>query len=224
MSIKFHQNIDNQIKQLLDSDHRIPACKQGCTVCCEKVNLFGAYEEIPTIVRALNNLDFKKRKLIAKQIKTIDANWQGSGSIFTSDTLTEEQRKQMNSVINDNSYSCPLLIDGRCVIYKNRPVVCRTYFSSSSNLCHSWNADMNFAKNIDVKGQYMDKHTGIPITPMPLFRNIDFIDNKFIFLSKNDNFVKVDQTVSATENISKKQRTNLQSNSLWGFLKTIFKS
>ena len=184
--IKYHEDIDNEMESRLNSSELTKACNKGCSTCCENVHISVFPEELNIIVRNLNSLNYKTRSNIAKKINLIDKNWKSSGNIsFNSDEINNIQLF-MNNQHKINSYSCPLLNNGSCLIYENRPAVCRVYCSSDENLCKSLNADMNY-QDIYQKyyTPYISTENGKTMLPFSLFRNIDFIDNKFVNIVKN---------------------------------------
>ena len=183
--IKYHENIDNEIKKKIDSSELNIVCSKGCSTCCENVHISVFPEELNIIVRSLNNLNYKTRNSIAKKINLIDKTWKSSGSIsFKSDAI-EDIQLFMNNQHKINSYVCPLLQNGICLIYENRPAVCRVYYSSNENLCQSLNADMNY-KDVYYKyyTPYISTDNDQIMLPFSLFRNIDFINNKFVNVVK----------------------------------------
>jgi len=184
--IKYHENIDNEVKRKLDLSTSNIACNKGCSTCCENVHISVFPEELNIIVRSLNDLNYKIKNTIAKRINTIDKNWNGVGTkSFNADAI-EDIQLFMNNQQKINSYTCPLLSNGACTIYENRPAVCRVYCSSNENLCKSLNADMNYQ---DVYQKfytpYISTENNKVMLPFSLFRNIDFINNKFVNVIKD---------------------------------------
>lgn len=180
--INFHKNIDIDVDQRLKSSTFQIACKKGCSKCCHNVFLCVSENEINSIVRSMNSLNFKIRKKIAKVISEIDKKWISKGTV-TLNTI-DDFNKYLIQQQKLNSYTCPLLLNNQCSIYQDRPAVCRIYHSSNESLCENLNADMNY---IDIYKKYVqisENESGKSIMPSPLFRNIDFKDNKFISIWK----------------------------------------
>jgi len=180
---KINSRINNLIQQKNIRDKII--CKKGCTICCEKVNIFVLPQEIFLIVNALNKLPFNKRKEIAKRIKKIDEEWDKNVKNKGTHRITGETAENLiNEMVYGIRYRCPLLFEKICIIYENRPVVCRSYFSDNLESCREENPVYNLADEAleEIKKVYLEKKKDFPL--IPLFRNIDFKNNKFVVINE----------------------------------------
>ncbi len=87
------------------------ACKKGCYYCCIGWKVNATLPEILLIIQGLNNLSEKKRVDVYKRLK--------------------EFEKEKDITLKP----CPFLEEKLCIIYENRPFICRTYVSYDENLC-----------------------------------------------------------------------------------------
>lgn len=95
-------------------------CKEGCSYCCKNAQFPYSKIEFEYLMQGFGLLDDEKKQLILKRIEEI---------------------KQAQSEVEDQSeftYDCPFLIDGRCCVYENRGIICRTfglpYFTEDKHL------------------------------------------------------------------------------------------
>ena len=184
--IKFHKKIDEIVEKEIADLKIKPVCQSGCSECCRKVHISVFPEEINTIVEALNSMDFKVRKAIANKIAIIDKNHFGKKSLLFSNSDISEMQNHLHEQQKQNSYECPLLHGDKCLIYHDRPAVCRTYYSTDSELCKTLNGDIKITKAYENNTTtYIMKTDNNTVLPMSLFRNIDFKKNKFINLVKD---------------------------------------
>ena len=176
--------INNLIQQKNIKDKII--CKKGCSICCESVNIFVLPQEIFLIVNALNKLSFKQKKEIAKRIKKIDKEWDKNVKSKGTHRITAENSNDLiNNMVYNIRYKCPFLFGKICIIYNRRPVVCRSYFSNNLESCKKENPIYNLTDEVlkSIKNKYLEEKKDFPL--IPLFRNIDFKDNKFFVIKKN---------------------------------------
>jgi len=187
---KSYSNFFKEVDKIIDSliqekniKNKI-ICKKGCTICCESVNLFVFPQEIFLIVNALNKLPFKQRKEIAKKIKNIDKEWdlkvRNKGSKRFNGPLPADLLQEM---LYEVRYRCPFLFGNTCIIYENRPTVCRSYFSDNLEACKKESVFYNLIDEVkkSIYKEYPTDNKDIPI--IPLLRNIDFKNNKFIVIN-----------------------------------------
>lgn len=192
----------------------MPACKKGCNACCESVTVLARPEEMAPLVRAINRLDKNVRKNIALKIKDIDTTWISLPKHIDSDKYDAE--KSINH-LRELAYRCPLLGANGYLIYNDRPLACRAYFSTNPNLCINWSADINLISNfaVDIGWRSLDDRI---VLPMPLFRNIDYIDNRFVDLTKGKFYwarhvvVCEDRKTSLIKRIMERTKLFLQKN------------
>ena len=108
--------------------YNIP-CKKGCVACCKQyVSLFSF--EVVHFRDAIKKLPTKIKKKIQKNyteyLPYFLENVPQKKSFRYDDLFVEGQNYSKKHAID--RYPCPFLIDQRCVIYNNRPIVCRLHF------------------------------------------------------------------------------------------------
>lgn len=98
------------------------ACQRGCTACCHR-NVRGTLPEILAIASKLfHELD---QDSLQSLLEDLDA------SPYTSAINRREQFFRQNA-------PCPLLKDGACIVYDDRPMACRAVVSPNRDICDSW--------------------------------------------------------------------------------------
>jgi hypothetical protein len=116
--------LDTYVAPLLDG--HVPgmgtqrvACRAGCTPCCHQ-HTYPTAAELAVIVLSVSPGD---RQVLADRARAIGARSNG---------LSHHERFA-------KAIPCPLLENGRCGVYALRPLVCRTYLSTSKRACdHDW--------------------------------------------------------------------------------------
>lgn len=106
----------------------IPPCKPGCCHCCR-------YHILTNIAEAHTLAKYVKRKLSAIQIddlRTRTRKWHE----WDNSRPGRYPSAGIDARTDLSGYDpcCPLLVDGACIVYPVRPVVCRTHFVCSSPL------------------------------------------------------------------------------------------
>jgi len=106
----------------------IPSCKLGCCHCCR-------YHIVMNIAEAHTLAQYVKRELSAEQIDDLRMRTQQ----WHEWDLSRPGRHPSTNIAEPTDFSsydpcCPLLVDGACIAYPVRPVVCRTHFVSSDPL------------------------------------------------------------------------------------------
>ena len=111
----------------------IPTCKMGCCYCCR-------YHVLTNRVEAHTLAQYVRRVLSDDQIDGLRERtqrwheWDHARRERYMSPAVDEQ----SDTSNEESCPCPLLVDGACIAYPVRPVVCRTHFvSSPSRLCRA---------------------------------------------------------------------------------------
>lgn len=110
--------------QLLDKttaktlDPNAVACSRGCSYCCHSVVAVSA-PEVFRLVRAL---------------RTAAAPVGGMDVASVSTRISGRDGKSLDALLASRS-PCPLLLDGECGVYADRPMACRQTFSSSVDAC-----------------------------------------------------------------------------------------
>lgn len=106
----------------------IPTCKLGCYHCCR-------YHIVTNIAEAHTLAQYVKRELSADQLDDLRLRtqqwheWDNSRPGRHPSAHIDEQAD-----LSNYEHACPLLVDGICIAYPARPVVCRTHFVSSDPL------------------------------------------------------------------------------------------
>lgn len=86
-------------------------CSAGCWYCCKNWLVKGTIPELLLIAKKLNTLPIELRISIAKKLEDF------AGAKNYTETL------------------CPFLINNLCIVYEERPLICRLYTSKNKNLC-----------------------------------------------------------------------------------------
>ncbi len=107
-----------------------PTCRQGCCHCCR-------YHILTNIAEVHALAQYVKRNFSATQIDALRLrtrqwhDWDNSRPGRAATSLTAEP-----AGLADYEHNCPLLLDGVCLAYPARPLVCRTHFvRSPAALC-----------------------------------------------------------------------------------------
>jgi len=106
----------------------IPTCKLGCCHCCR-------YHIVTNIAEAHTLAQYVKRELSVEKIDALRLRtqqwhaWDNSRPGRHPSAHTDERAD-----LSNYDPCCPLLVDGACIAYPVRPVVCRTHFVSSHPL------------------------------------------------------------------------------------------
>jgi Fe-S-cluster containining protein len=98
------------------------ACRKGCDSCCCKP---GVLVSIPELVRILQTVAsaFSEDQVARLRERTRAYGEQLDGRDF-------------NALVDDR-IPCPLLVEGCCSVYEDRPLVCRGYNSTSVEACRA---------------------------------------------------------------------------------------
>ena len=81
-------------------------CKEGCAECCTKGEYPVSELEMAYLMAGFHALDKETQDIIANKI----------------DQLVKERKETGNRF-----YECPFLINNRCSVYENRPIICRSH-------------------------------------------------------------------------------------------------
>lgn len=122
------------LDRLRSKDGIIPTCKRGCCHCCR-------FHILVNIAEAHTLAQYIKRELSAGQINALRMRtqqwheWDNSRpGRYPSANIDERAN------ISNYENCCPLLVNGACIAYPVRPVVCRTHFVCSNPLsCYAVN-------------------------------------------------------------------------------------
>lgn len=166
LSKEYYKAVDKRIKKIIKNQNL--ACRISCSKCCEDIHFLLPRIEIDNIVIALNNFnDSNVKDIIGQKIKflyenykhkAINANYNFDNSIDGVNYVLSVFKRESEII-----YNCPFLIENKCSIYENRPVICRTYLSKSYDKCLDNNADsviytvLNKSLS-DLNYHYKNKH------------------------------------------------------------------
>jgi Fe-S-cluster containining protein len=120
------------LDRLSSEDGIIPTCKMGCCHCCR-------YHILMDIAEAHTLAQYVKRELSVDQIKDLRLRthqwheWDNSRPGRHPSAKVDGQTD-----LSNYDSCCPLLVNGACIAYPVRPIVCRTHFvSSHPRLCRA---------------------------------------------------------------------------------------
>ena len=123
------------LHRLRSEDGIIPTCKLGCCHCCR-------YHILTNTAEAHALAQYVKRELSVDQIHDLRIRtqqwheWDNSRPGRYPWSNIDEQTD-----LSNYDHCCPLLVNGVCIAYPVRPVVCRTHFVYSHPLlCRAANA------------------------------------------------------------------------------------
>ena len=116
------------LERLRSEDGIIPSCKLGCSYCCR-------FHITANIAEAHTLTQYIKREFSAEQINELRIRTQRWHAWDSS----RPGRYPFNNIDSKTDFSnyehcCPLLVNGACIAYPVRPIVCRTHFVCSHPL------------------------------------------------------------------------------------------
>jgi len=116
------------LDRLRSEDGIIPTCKLGCSHCCR-------YHILTNIAEAHILAQYIKRELSVEQINDLrmrTQQWHEWDNSRPGRYPTANINEQTD--LSTYDHCCPLLVNGACIAYPVRPVVCRTHFVCSHPL------------------------------------------------------------------------------------------
>ncbi len=127
-----YEQIKNEIDSVIAKENN--CCSAGCSSCCHQaIQVLDI--EFDNIKKAINNLDQEVKNNI---LDHLDDYW----NFFDKHTPNNKELTHVDVFINYrnvpyNKHSkCPLLIDNKCSIYKDRPLTCRMHImETKAELC-----------------------------------------------------------------------------------------
>lgn len=99
---KFLESVDGDIKKIFEFQKEYLFCKEGCAHCCKQGDFPMSELEFKYLMLEYEKLPQKIKEKIELNIKEVKKG-------------------------DTTSYICPFLINDKCTVYKNRPLVCRTF-------------------------------------------------------------------------------------------------
>lgn len=100
--IKFLESVDEDLQKIFEFQKEYIFCKEGCSHCCKRGNFPMSALEMKYLMIGYQNLSADIKKQIDNNIEKLKNG-------------------------NKDSYICPFLINEKCSVYKNRPLVCRAF-------------------------------------------------------------------------------------------------
>src|SRR5688572_8868351 len=94
------QTVDQQVAGLQEKFQSQMQCRRGCSSCCESVSF---------------------------RIRAIEAQALWEGYQQASSDIQKAIRKNLQNPKAGHEQDCPVLIDGACGLYADRPALCRAY-------------------------------------------------------------------------------------------------
>jgi len=95
-------------------------CKRGCAWCCHQLVVMVNHADGAAILAAAES------RMSATQFREFESTVRRQAAQIAG--LPYE-------VAETKKWSCPLLIDDRCSVYDERPIACRSVFSSDAGCC-----------------------------------------------------------------------------------------
>lgn len=136
-------NIFGSYQQELLAKYNVE-CRKGCSECCnhwvEDVYCFES-EMIVSYLR--ENYPEKLERIHQRALEdeelflTLYEELLG----LEGDNFSEYDELKLLTLFRKLNRACPLLENGKCIVYSVRPLTCRTFFSKSSELCHVQRTD-----------------------------------------------------------------------------------
>jgi hypothetical protein len=124
-----YSSVDEAVARTLDQLHTetgiVPSCKLGCCHCCR-------YRIVLNIAEARTLARYVKREFSPEQRKDLwrrTQQWHEWDDSLRGRPPLADIAKQTN--LSPYDPCCPLLVNGACIAYGVRPVVCRSHFVSS---------------------------------------------------------------------------------------------
>ena len=154
--------IDKQLEKFFQEQAPYVFCKKGCCSCCQK-------GEYPVSAVEFSYMLIGAKMLPLEIVAEIENN------MFR--IKDEKERHESNDIFR---YVCPFLVDNKCSIYNNRPIICRThglaFFSKDERIIvpACVNEGLNYSNVYDFETGSIsqEKFKGLGIEQEPLAHNI----------------------------------------------------
>ncbi len=116
------------LERLKREDGIVPTCKLGCSHCC-------GFHIIANIAEANTLAQYIRRELTTGQINELRVRTR-KWHAWDNSRPGRYRSGKIDSQVDMSNYihRCPLLVNGACIIYPVRPVVCRMHFVCSQPL------------------------------------------------------------------------------------------
>lgn len=115
--------------EALSRDALEPACRLGCTACCRRMPFVYSFVE-GEMIRKFFPDNARKIRAAKSAIEASADIWETS---IAAHGISKEPWNGANSLGPDLAWrmTCPMLVDGACLIYPARPVECRGVISTT---------------------------------------------------------------------------------------------
>lgn len=131
----FLKNFDEKVQLYFERDKSKIKCKKGCSFCCENGDYPLSLLEMAYLMQGYNSLNKELHDKVRENIRNLITQKTKEGKL--------------------DSYSCPFLINKKCVVYNYRPLVCRMYGLAYMrkdgivNLPECASCGLNYSENFD---------------------------------------------------------------------------
>ncbi len=138
------ESIQKEISNIFESQKEYICCAEGCSYCCE----YGMYP--------FSQLEFEYIKIAFYKLEE-------SVKQKVVENLRELEKEYIKNNKEHFMHRCPFLIDGRCSVYNNRGIICRTFGvlteNSEGNLTipDCSNKGLNYSKVYNPKERCIDE-------------------------------------------------------------------
>ncbi|MBE7704741.1 MAG: YkgJ family cysteine cluster protein [Cyanobacteria bacterium SIG29] len=99
---KFLEVLGDDLKKIFEYQQEYIFCKEGCAHCCKQGDFPLSELEYKYLMLGYEKLNEETKSIIQENIKNTKKG-------------------------NTDSYICPFLINNKCSVYNNRPIVCRAF-------------------------------------------------------------------------------------------------
>ena len=137
--------MDRQLAKFFQEQSPYVFCKEGCCSCCQK----GEYP--------ISAVEFSYM-LIGSKMLSLELVAQIEQNIFK--VKEEKDNHQGEDIFR---HACPFLLNNRCSIYNNRPIICRTHGLITENaegkltVPHCAGEGLNYGKVYNVETKRIDE-------------------------------------------------------------------
>ena len=138
----FLSELDKRLSKYFDAHREYTCCEEGCSLCCEK----GDYP-----------------------LSSLELEYLMQGFISISDNL--KRQVQINIKNMKKGGACPFLIDKKCSVYPDRPIMCRVH--GLAYLCKEKTVKVPFC--VHENKNYAKVYNDGMIDIAPIAENLDTI-------------------------------------------------
>ena len=117
--VRFDRELAGLLEKAKTQGER-PPCKDGCFWCCQEP-LYASQQEASLIVDRIREMPEAEQARIKQLVKDWADRFLASGQ----QTVEDVNALQYRSL----KLWCPLLKDGRCLVYQDRPIGCRAHIA-----------------------------------------------------------------------------------------------